>query len=423
MQGGDQTTRTKEEHPYDESCKTTPIGSDSTGGRPTPRGGALAIRILLWSETFWPHIGGAEVLAARLVLALQERHRQVIVVTAQSALDLPINARYRGVPVYRFPFWAAAADPNVDHVMEVRRRVATLKRAFAPDLVHMHIVGPSAFFHFVTPDAHPAPLLVTLHEADPQQTYRSDTVLGQALRRADWVTACSASLLAEIRQRVPEITDRSSVIYNSLDTPAVLPKPLPSSAPILLCLGRLAEEKGLDLALAAFALLRDRFPHARLVIAGDGPVRGELEQQAAELGLNEAVHFAGWIAPDEVPALINTATLVVMPSRREAFGLVALQAALMARPVVAARVGGLPEIVAHGETGWLVEKEDSSALAETIADLLAHYDTAVQMGRSARRRAQGLFGWERCVDAYEALYQKLTQEAAHADAEESVAPK
>jgi glycosyltransferase involved in cell wall biosynthesis len=85
----------------------------------------------------------------------------------------------------------------------------------------------------------------------------------------------------------------------------------------------------------------------------------------------------------------------------------------MARPVVATRVGGLPEVVVHQETGLLVEPEDYVGLAEAVACLLEHPEAAVQMGQTGRRRVQKMFGWQRCVDAYEALYKKLGDRVTH----------
>jgi glycogen(starch) synthase len=103
-----------------------------------------------------------------------------------------------------------------------------------------------------------------------------------------------------------------------------------------------------------------------------------------------------------------------MPSRwEEPFGLVAVEAALMARPVVASRVGGLAEVVADGETGLLVDKEDPAALARAVTHLLKNPATAERMGQAARRRARELFGFERQVDAYDGLYQRLAEEATH----------
>src|SRR5262249_42583718 len=148
-------------------------------------------------------------------------------------------------------------------------------------------------------------------------------------------------------------------------------------------------------------------PSARLVIAGDGPERAKLQQQVIQLRLANSVEFVGSVPPATVAHLIAQATLVVVPSRVEGFGLVALEAALMARPVVATRVGGLPEVVVHGQTGLLVEDDDNRALAVAIALLLDQPDTAKQMGRAACDRARQEFDWERHVSAYDTLYRKL----------------
>jgi len=96
-----------------------------------------------------------------------------------------------------------------------------------------------------------------------------------------------------------------------------------------------------------------------------------------------------------------------MPSRHEPFGLVALDAALMARPIVASRVGGLSEVVVHRQTGLLFDNEDSRGLADAIISLLNHPEVARRMGQAARRRALNVFSWERCVNGYADLYRSL----------------
>ena len=109
-----------------------------------------------------------------------------------------------------------------------------------------------------------------------------------------------------------------------------------------------------------------------------------------------------------MPALLNSATVVLVPSRiGEGFGLVALEAALMARPVVASQFGALPEVVVDGETGLLVERDDPAALAAAITTLLEHPETATAMGQAGRRRAQTLFGLGPHVDAFDALYRRI----------------
>jgi glycogen synthase len=371
------------------------------------------MRVLFWSAPFWPSIGGVQVLAAQLLPALQARGYELIVVTQQYLAQLPQEARFAGIPVYRLPFHAIAPEESLDRLERmtaVRQQVARLKRAFAPDLIHVNSFHKSVLFHMDTVSAHPAPVLVTLHQAQLPQVAGRDIVLRQTLRSADWVTCVSAATLAQTRQLVPEITPRSSVIYNGLEAPPLLPEPLPIDPPQLLCLGRLAPEKGFDIALSAFASIVERFPKARLMIAGDGPLRVDLEQQATALGLMEAVEFVGWVAPDKVPTLLNAATIVVLPSRREGFSLVALEAAFMARPVAATRVGGLPEVVVHQETGLLVNDEDSVGLAEALLFLLEHVETATQMGQAARRRVREGFSFAQCVNGYDRLYQQLIEE-------------
>lgn len=367
------------------------------------------MRVLFWSGTFWPQIGGVEVLASKLLPALRDRGYEYVVVAPKNPPDLPDEGFYNGIPVHRVPFFNDLNHRSIDHVVGTRQRVSKLKRSFAPNLVHINAVGVENFFHLSTASAHRAPALVTLHG---KWKSRADAIVAQTLRDADWVVGCSEAILEEGRRLAPEIACRSSVIHNGVEAPLLSAAPLSFDPPRLLCLGRLAPEKGFDLALTAFGMIVHLFPRARLFIAGDGPARNELEQQAARQGISRAVEFIGWVAPERVPALINDAAIVVMPSREESLPLVALEAARMARPIIATRVGGLPEIVVHQENGLLVEKEDSNGLAEAISFLFEHPGAAVRMGEAARGRVQTMFSWERHVDAYDALYQKLIKKQA-----------
>jgi glycogen(starch) synthase len=350
-------------------------------------------------------IGGIEILATKLLPALQERGYEFIVVTCQSGPERVGKRKFRGIPVYHFPFWKS--HNNVKELMAIRQQVAQLKRTFAPHLIHKNAIGVGDFFHLTTANAHPAPLLITLHNDLRFRSLDSETSVRRVLQTANWVNSVSNAALKQAQHLLPEISSRSSVIYNGLEVPPVTPTPLPTEAPRVLCLGRLHTQKGFDLALRAFTSVVDRFPHARLILAGDGPERPALEQLTAQLGLRNVVDFLGWVLPEQVPALINTATVVLMPSRWEGLPLVALQAAYMARPVVAARVGGLPEVVAHHRTGLVVESENRDAFAQAITVLLNDTTTATRMGQAARIRVQKTFSWEHCVDAYDTLYTEL----------------
>jgi glycogen(starch) synthase len=369
------------------------------------------VRILFWTELFWPRIGGAEIFSSKLVSSLRNCGHELIVVTRRDCDDLPAKEEYNGVPVYRFPFVTALIDHDLDRVMAIRQQVSDLKRTFAPDLVHIHNCGPSALFHLETVKAHPARVVVTLIVEIVEQM-GSTELLRRAIISADWVTCKTATMLAEACQLVPEISSRSSIIYNGISVPTLVPEPLPIRSPRVLCLGRLDRQKGFDVAIEAWPLIVALFPQSRLTIAGDGPERPALERRIAELGLTKTVEVIGWVAPDSVPSLMNSATVVIMPSRWEGFPSVGLQAAVMARPIVATGVGGLPDIVADRETGFIVKSGDHTGLAEAIVSLLRNPELAAGMGKAGRQRMQKLFSWQQCVERYDALYRELADRKA-----------
>lgn len=367
---------------------------------------APPIRALYWVEAFLPYTGGTEMVSGVLLRGLSQRGHQLVVVTDRGHRALPDEDTFEGVPVHRFPFQEAIEARDPARLAEIRRRVVRLRQAIAPDLVHVHAVGPSLFFHLQAHRALPRPWLFTPHTPLGDQATGSGSILGAALECADWVACVSAAQRASILRLAPEVARTSSVIHWGLDPPALVPAPLPFAAPRLLCYGRHVPDKGFDVAVGAFARVASRFPALRLVVAGDGPERPALQRLAADLDLAGRVEFPGRV-PDVSP-VINRATLVLMPSRwEETFGLVALEAALLGRPVIASRVGALPEVVRHGQTGVLVERDDPVALAAEIAARLGDPEGTRRMGVAARERALRTFDLGRCLDAYEALYQRL----------------
>lgn len=364
------------------------------------------MRVLLWAEGFWPHVGGGPQFSAELALALRDRGHEMLVVTRHDDSDVPHVDSFRGIPVHRFPFCQCLSSGHIEQLAELRCRIHELKGGFVADLVHTTSFGPSMLFQLDTSRARPAPLLVTLLGEENPKRSTSNTTLHRALQAADWVTAPSQVTLHYARKLVPSCLSRSSVVRVGTRRPRLEPQPVPAEA-VLLCLGRLRRVKGFDLALAALPTILARYPSARLVVAGDGPERVSLERQAQELGVQEAVDFLGWVGPADVPALINAASILVMPSRAEAFPLVGLQAGFMARPVVAARVGGIPELVLDRETGLLFEPGDSAALAEAILRLLEHPEEGQRLGRAAQERSMDQFDFDRIVDDYEKLYHRI----------------
>ncbi len=185
--------------------------------------------------------------------------------------------------------------------------------------------------------------------------------------------------------------------------------PYVGSEPHLLCVGRLIPVKGHLVLLRALAQARTRVPNLVLDIAGAGPLEPALRAYARELGLGEAVRFLGFVSPVQVA--IEDAAVVVVPSLGEGFGMVALEAMERGRPVIASAVGGLPEIVAHGETGLVVSPGDAEELAEAMVALAGDPSRAAAMGEAGRRRALESFTQERSTTGIEKLY---TRELASA---------
>lgn len=179
-------------------------------------------------------------------------------------------------------------------------------------------------------------------------------------------------------------------------------EPYAGSEPRLLCVGRLIPIKGHLVLLRALAQARARVPGVALDVAGRGPLEPALKAYVRELGLEDAVRFLGFVSP--VQRAIEDAAVVVVPSLGEGFGMVALEAMERARPVIASSVGGLPEIVADGETGIVVAPADADALAEAIVDLAGDLSRAAALGRAGRARALAEFTPDRCVERVEALY-------------------
>jgi glycosyltransferase involved in cell wall biosynthesis len=167
--------------------------------------------------------------------------------------------------------------------------------------------------------------------------------------------------------------------------------------------GRLGREKGFDLLVEA----APRLPKGvHVLIGGDGSQRAELAAQVQRLGLEDRVTLTGFV--EDVPAFLSRIGLFVLPSRSEGLGLVLVEAMAAGRPVVASRVGGIPEVVVDGETGLLVPPEEPEALAGTIGRLLADPALAGRMGEAGRQRAREHFSAGRMAEQTAALYEELS---------------
>lgn len=364
---------------------------------------------MFWSELFWPHRGGAEIFAGKLISAMQDYNYEFVVATRKDDPELPSEARHAGIEIRRYPFWRAFADRDIDELMTARNQVINLKRDFDPHLIHIHSFGPSVLFHLDTVKAHSAPSMITL-TGNWLKNGVGRVLFARTIRSVEWITCVSEVLLGETRKSIPEIVPVSSVIHNAVDLPGVSSPSLDFDPPRLLYLGRLVFDKGVDVLFRAIGVTANRFPNLILTIAGDGPERPALERMVHDKGLSRFVEFVGWRPPEEVPDVLSRTSMVLMPSRREGLPLVALEAAAMGRPIIATRIGGLTEVVVNGETGLLVEPEDDRALSKAIEYLIEHPHVATRMGQKAHERVKKRFGWEQCIEAYDSLYQRLIRQ-------------
>src|SRR5579885_2298318 len=177
------------------------------------------------------------------------------------------------------------------------------------------------------------------------------------------------------------------------------PEPYAGDELRFLCVGRLIPIKGHVVLLRAFRKVLDARPDARLDIAGRGPLEHGLKDLARELGLAGAVRFLGHVTP--IQRAVERSFAVVVPSLGEGFGMVALEAMERARPVIAAEIGGLGELVQHGETGLLVPPGEAEPFARAIVELAGDLPRAAELGRAGRRRALAEFLESRCIERTE----------------------
>jgi L-malate glycosyltransferase len=235
-----------------------------------------------------------------------------------------------------------------------------------------------------------------------------------ALQRAAY--ACAHVVVANsaaaghrlARERVPR--SRIRVIPNGIELEAYGPSNNDRPIRRIVTVANLRPEKAHEVLFEAAELVLRRCPDAEFVIAGNGPRRQELEDLARSRGIATNVRFVGHV--DDVPALLASSDLFVLPSRSEAFPNSVLEAMATGLPVVATRVGGIIELVENQRTGVLVPPDDARALGHAILDLIQWRSHAVRLGRAARAEVEARYSWQRMISAFERVY--IEQLGVHA---------
>jgi glycosyltransferase involved in cell wall biosynthesis len=362
------------------------------------------MRILFWTEGFWPRIGGVETQGLLLMQGLQERGHQCTVIARRDCPEWKIEDEYQDIPIFRLDYNEFISTRNLRNLRLIEQKI----EEFQPDIIHLNncVDNSGYFFSFLRKNLIHTSIVLTLHilYVNIPHCLRMIKKVGHLVDR---IACVSQSVMNDLQEHMPELEPKSRVIYNGIAMPEIFPQPLAFSPPVLLCLGRLSHEKGFDIALKAFSLLKKAGSNAELLIVGEGPYRTHLENQALELGLGNSVQFLGAVRHDQVSVYINRATIVLVPSFEESFGLTALEAQQMQRPVIASNVGGLKEIVRDKVTGLLVRPKDPEVLNQAIQTLLDDPDRAIQMGIEGQKMAATLFTSSENVQQYETLYREL----------------
>ncbi len=232
--------------------------------------------------------------------------------------------------------------------------------------------------------------------------------LGQKLERADFAVAISSFGRSQLCRWVDHRHwPKLKVVHCGIEPGHYAkPAPLPENRPVrLVAIGRFAEQKGTLLLIDAVAEAARRGVDLRLALVGDGPLRGPVERLIARQGLQGQVTLTGWLDEDGVRAQIEAAHALALPSFAEGLPMVVMEAMAAARPVIATYVAGIPELMQHGRTGWLVPAGDATALCDAICELaLTGPEKLTQMGRTGRARALARHDIDRSAQALAALF-------------------
>jgi glycosyltransferase involved in cell wall biosynthesis len=269
-------------------------------------------------------------------------------------------------------------------------------RSVRPGIVHLHSGGRlsrllvrlackskiAMHFHSLGDESQPSP--------QPRRTDHTDLVIANS--------AATARTL---------LTKSVVVISPGVEIPPPRNRPLSIKPIIIGTLSRLSPVKGVDVLLDAARVLLDRSVDFQFEIAGDGPELIDLQARARRLGLEDRVHFLGWI--DDPQERLGKWDIYVQPSRAEGFGLGILEAMAAGLPVVASAVGGIPELVEPGITGFLIPPDNSDRLADSLVTLSTNGELREVMGKAGRKRASTVFAQQATAQKVCTAYHRLLE--------------
>jgi L-malate glycosyltransferase len=364
-------------------------------------------------------VGGSGVVATELAHALADRGHDVHLISAELPFRWRWAARNLSFERVETPPYPLFREPQ--YLLALTNTLVRLSRRRGLDIIHAHYAVPHATAAYLAhqilsaDSAAPPRTVTTLHGTDitlvgSDASYAD--VVAFSIEGSHGITAVSESLKRDTEAALG-VKREIQVIPNFLDCVTWSRRPdlalrtrlcAPGAEAVIVHVSNFRPVKRVGLVVEIFRRVREHH-RVRLVMIGDGPDRIAAERQAAELGLGDVVDFVGE-QQDLVPWL-STADLFLLPSSQESFGLAALEAMACGVPVVASRVGGLPDVITDGRTGFLCDPDDVGLMAERALALVKDAALRAEMGAAAARDVRERFSTDTIVPQYEAFYARV----------------
>lgn len=365
----------------------------------------------------YPTHGGSGVIASELAIGLAKKGHEIHIVSYATPFRLQsfhsnIFVHEVGIstyPLFKYPPYA----------LGLATKLVELVEEYDIALIHAHYAIPHAASAFLAKqilDSRRIKTITTLHGTDitlvgADQSFHR--VIQFTIEKSDGVTAVSNYLRMRTIEEF-DIRREIRVIYNFVDTSrSVQGQHLcrkesyaPHGEKILMHASNFRPVKRVGDVVRIFARIREKIP-TKLILIGDGPERLFIQQLAKELKLNDDVYFLG--EQDHIEPIFLCADLFLLPSEQESFGLTALEAMACGVPVIGTKTGGLPEVITHGETGYLYPVGEIIKMAEKAASLLKDPKKHELFQKQARRRATQFFNADEIIQQYETFYEEVLE--------------
>ena len=378
--------------------------------------------------TCYPTYGGSGVVATELGKALAERGHEIHFVSSSLPFRLSHvagNIFFHEVNVQSYPLFESPP-----YTLSLTSKMVDLAQHAGLDILHVHYAIPHATSavmarQILAKDGLSLPVITTLHGTDITLVGQDPSftpVVRWSIEESDGVTAVSNYLRQETYEHFDVDNGDIEVIPNFIDTDRFKRQDkehfkqalCPNGEKVIVHVSNFRPIKNAPQVVDIFHRLQQDVPSVKLLLVGDGPDRVPAERKARELGVYSDVRFLG--KQDPIEEIMSIADVFLMPSGSETFGLAALEAMACRVPTVVSDVGGLPELVNHGETGYLCPVDDIEAFTKHTRDLLTDEELHEEMAQAARDRAVNTFDIDRVVPLYEDYYREVQERASLVEA-------